>query len=347
MKCLLTGATGFFGKRILDLLIADERIEAIHVISRRKTFHVHPKVWMHTGDLTETWNTQDYIEDLDAILHIAGLYQFNAPLSQCYQQNVLPALNLVDQIRQSKTKKKPRVLFASTYVVGLGSNEAIAEGPLTQLPSSSEPYAYTKALAEKVITDSGYPASIFRLGILVGDQSCGHIDKIDGPYYLMKSLYQLSLARFIPGLRALPIPASREGIIPLVPVDSAAQVLHQSLFHEPKSGRQEYFGVYHPESINPYHLGELIYENYFPNRRFFPMGRGIPKVLFKLQTPLTQIPREIIEYSLRPIPLHNPYFQEVFGSHAVPHFEEYREAFFSGFHESFLGQTRSSPGSFK
>jgi thioester reductase-like protein len=201
------------------------------------------------------------------------------------------------------------------------------------VPSSNESYSYTKAIAEKALADSGLAARIFRLGILVGDSRHGEIEKIDGPYYLMRFLHKLSLspgARFLPWL---PIPLLQSGTLPLVPVDSAAEIFYRALFLKPvQPGKQEFYGTYHSTSVETEVLCHWMFDHFLPHCQ--PKITALmPPWLLKVQTHLTQIPKEVFSYSLKPVPLENPRFEEVFGKDAIPHFNNYEEPFLNGFRE--------------
>ncbi len=333
MKCLLTGATGFLGKRILNRLINDRRIEIIHVISRRKRFHPHPKVKIHTADLADPWAGYEYLNEIDSIIHTAGLYQFHQSFEKNYKQNVFPVLNMIDRIEQMKEKKKPQILLASTYAVGLGSSQAIPEKPLINLPPLSEGYAYTKAIAERALSDSNLPSRIFRLGVLTGDTKTGEIEKIDGPYYLMSFLNKLARINHFNKIIRIPIPANASGTIPLVPVDEAAAVIHKALFFEPLAPkRKEFFGVFNAQSIKIETLVYAILKNSLPNcKPVFISSYFIPKFIFNLQSLFSKIPTESFDYTLNPIPLDNPHFIDIFGDNAISHFDKYEDQFFKGF----------------
>ncbi|MBI2711233.1 MAG: SDR family oxidoreductase [Bdellovibrio sp.] len=336
MKVFITGATGFLGKQVLNLLLSDQRIEQVDLVSRKKLTHPDPRVRVHQLDLSEPWSEYDFLEESDAIIHLAGLYDFKENFSQNYQQNVLPILNLVDRVRDLKRKPAPPILFASTYAVGFGGDQVLKEEPLKVLPPTYQSYAYTKAVAERALTDSGLAAHIFRLGILVGDSVEGHFEKIDGPYYLMRFLEtakKLPLLRF---LKRIPLPYSPNGFLPLVPVDSAARIFYEALFLPALlEGEQHYYGVFNPESVQVELLGRSIFKEFLPGAEPRPLHKEFPHWIEKNQTKLTGIPKEFFNFSIAPVMLENPKFVSTFGAHRVPHFNEFRLTFFKGFHRCY------------
>jgi thioester reductase-like protein len=275
----------------------------------------------------------DFFEELDSILHLAGLYEFDQPFSANYRNNVLSTLNLIQRVKQLKSSRLPQIFYASTYAVGFGSDQALKEETLQQMPSSKEVYSYTKASAEQALVDSGLPARIFRLGILVGDSQQGEIEKIDGPYYLMRFLHRLSTFTASRYLRSLPVPLAKAGVLPLVPVDSAANVFHRALFFDPlPSGKQEFYGTYRSNSIDAETLCYRMFENFLPACQP-KMISSMHTLLLNTQARLTQIPKEVFGYSLKPVPLESSKFEETFGNDAIPHFDDYQNSFFEGFRE--------------
>jgi nucleoside-diphosphate-sugar epimerase len=316
MKCLITGASGFLGKRLLQLLVEDSRVETLHIISRTKKTHPARQVKIHYADLTTPWSDDSFFEEIDTIVHLAGLYQFGMSFAANYENNVLPTLNLIDtiqrkirhKIRFSKKQIQPQIFFASTYAVGLGSQSAIEEAPLSHLPQIDEPYAYTKALAERALSDSGLSARIFRFGVLVGDTVRGEVEKVDGPYYFLRLFSQLRQSGVPLPFEYLPMPLDPQGVLPLVPVDCAAHLLHTALFMPPlEFGQQEYFGAFHPESIKMNALCQDAYQIYL-NRNPPKMYSSIPAWLMRLQARITGIPSDLFHYTLNPVQLKNPRF---------------------------------------
>ena len=342
MKCFITGASGFLGKRLLQSLVEDAEVEKIFVVSRTKTTHPHPKVEVIPGDLTLPWSSFHVLEQVDHIIHLAGLYRFGLSFHENYKQNVLPVVNLVDRLRQfSRATHRPQIHFASTYAVGISQEGILQEEPLTRIVQSREDYSYTKALGEKVLTDSGLSARIFRLGILVGDSQHGEIEKLDGPYLLMRFLHQLSRLGAAERTLTLPIPAHPEAILPLVPVDSAVRVFLKSLKLPPHTHTSpRVYHVIHLKSASVKKIGEALFRNFLPHSRPKYIQYWIPPSILKLQSKLTAIPPQIFQYVQSTDPLPNSRFSETFADELIPHFDTYSIAFFNGFRRCFNGETK-------
>ena len=344
MKILFTGATGFLGKHLLRQLLEDNRISKVNIISRTKRSHPHSKVRLFAGDLSEPACVASALQGVEAIIHLAGLYDLTQPLSENYRNNVLPTLNLIERVKEIDPEKSLPVFMASTYAVGLGRVGILRESRLDQLPSKSCAYAYTKALAERALHDSGLKARIFRFGILVGDQKSGSIEKIDGPYAFLKLFTQLAN---LPGLSSLNfgkfgikkflLPFDPNAVLPMVPVDLAAKVLHEALFMS-LTEQTEYFGVFNPLSANLKDFAESTFKEILPSIRPFFKRNFLTDSALSAQLFFTRIPQDLLLFAASPIPLENPKFKDTFGAQQIPDFSQYQEPFFSGFKNHVQGR---------
>lgn len=337
MRVLLTGGTGFLGKRLLQRLLADPRIEKVHVLTRSKRSHPDPKVRIHKIDLSITQDLYKMPTDVDAIIHLAGLYDFGRGQAENYANNVLVASNLVETIRTSERAASVPILFASSYVVGVGGTPAEGYNEARSLPPEDYSYAYTKALSERLIVGSGSPCSIFRVGVLVGDTETGSIEKLDGPYFFVETLCRIAalslsqkLRRFIPAL-PLPLPADPDKVLPFVPVDVAARVFHEALFKsvtfQPGS---KIYGVYDPQSVKVRDLCDELIRRIAPQVKPLFLGQVSGAVMAK-QSIVTGVPEEAMRMSYEPIHLDSSRFKLDFPEIEMPRFETYSEKFVSGY----------------
>lgn len=328
MKILLTGGTGFLGKNLLELLLADERVERVDVLTRSKATHPNPKARVVKGDLSQPSSVHAIPDDVDLVVHLAGLYDFREPFSKNYSENVLGTLNLLARIRAWNDARKVPLLFASSYAVQFGGGAEAGETPLTSLPSKEIPYAYTKAVAERAVSDSGIPGASFRLGILVGSTKGDPVEKIDGPYALLHALTAAKKAGLEKVLKYVPIFGARNVIFPFVPVDLAARVFHEAIFREHSSFR--IYGTYDPSNVSVQEFCGTMIPRLLPGSEL-TYFEDVPRTLLSLQAKLTGVPAEVFRFALEQVPLSNEAFLKDFPECRIPAFKSYIEAFMRGF----------------
>jgi nucleoside-diphosphate-sugar epimerase len=329
MKVMLTGGTGFLGKHVLARLLANPEVTDVVIPARRKTTHPDPRVHVLACDLSQPAAVSDMRAEVDAVIHLAGHYNFGGAPTENYVNNVLTVVNLVDWVkRRSGTPDMP-IHVASTYAVEAGVwNPDTGEAPLDKMPPSSRVYSWSKAQAENMLRDSGIPCAIYRLGILVGERSTGRIEKEDGPYALMRLLSRLDatgLKRFLP---VLPLPINPDSYLPLVPVDVAADVFVEGLFR-PKDTLGKIFGLYRTDTIKAGDLVDAILEDFGIRARPLYL-KSVPERAIEAQGLVSGIPPETLRFALETPVRKNPLFRKVFGVKRVPPFSDYRQAFFAG-----------------
>lgn len=324
MRVLLTGATGFLGKQVLELLLADPRIIQIQVVTRRPLKHPDPKVRVIQADLSFPGDCRQLGEEFDAVIHLAGLYDFTQGFVSNYTQNVLPALNLAAKLRELNQKRRVPIYYASTFAVGYQHPGILDEKPLEHLAPKSFSYGFTKGVAEQALLSAGIPAFAFRLGVLVGTQEDGRIEKVDGPYYFFQILEKLARTPGARFLKRVPIPARPDAHIPLVPVDLAARTFQEALFHpglaEEASG---VYGLYSLDCVSVREMTEAVLGKYLPGSK--------PVYLNRVPEFLTRSRGEIFRFGLEPVRLDNSRFQERFPMIRLPRFEGFESALFQGY----------------
>lgn len=152
MKIITTGSSGLVGSRITELnpdhnfidISLESGINLLDSIALEKVFVDNP--------------------DSELVLHLAAFTDTNAAWAQkgdqnglCYQLNVVGTQNIVNLCR----KYGKYLIHVSTDYVFDGSKTT----PYTEADPTSalDWYGATKAMAEKLVTDSGIPAAIVRI----------------------------------------------------------------------------------------------------------------------------------------------------------------------------------------
>ncbi|MBC8946587.1 MULTISPECIES: thioester reductase domain-containing protein [Xenorhabdus] len=227
---LLTGATGFVGVHLLDVLLQNKDIGDIYLLCRNidqenKTHRIEEaykkfsldgihrlklakNVKIIEGDITlprSGINNSDYKElcsEVDVIYHIAARVNHIRPYEVLKAPNV-DSLN--DMINIANTGKMKVINFVST----LGSASRIDEYgyyvedfPGSTILNSDMGYLISKWEAERLLgkfTEIGGKANLFRLGYISGHSKTGAAIFADNQFMLfIKSCIQLGYAPILP-----------------------------------------------------------------------------------------------------------------------------------------------------
>lgn len=227
-RYIVTGGTGFLGRRVLPLLLDSDPDAEIFVLVRRSSadkLRTMAEKWPGrerlqplVGDLTAPGLGIDTPPaDIDDILHLGAVYDMTASAEESERANVAGTTAVIDLARQLDAR-----LHHISSVAVAGDHP----GPYTEddfdlgqdLPS---PYHATKFAAEKLVRQAdGLRWRVYRPSMVVGDSRTGEMDKIDGPYYFFSILEMISrLPSVLPAL----IPDV--GDTNVVPVDYVADAI--------------------------------------------------------------------------------------------------------------------------
>lgn len=247
MAYLVTGATGFIGRRLVERLLAN-RQDKIYVLVREGSLgrldalverwaavtgaggpkRIVPLV----GDLrrpllgVEAERVQELRGKVDDFFHLAAIYDMTAPAEQNTAVNVggtTHAVELARALDAGRLHHVSSIAVAGTYK-GTFREEMFDEGQ--RLPS---PYHRTKFESERIVREQPYvPWRVYRPGVVVGDSKTGEMDKIDGPYYFFKAIQRAR--QLLP--EWAPLVAIDLGRTNVVPVDWVASAL-EHIAHEP------------------------------------------------------------------------------------------------------------------
>ncbi|GAA1077970.1 SDR family oxidoreductase [Tsukamurella strandjordii] len=227
----VTGGTGFIGRAVVARLAAADRDATIYVLVRDQSLprferliadlghESAPQVVPVAGDVTAPGlgiAPGDLPEHVDHVIHLAALYDMDAPEEAQQLTNVEGTRNVIEAAR---------ALGATLHHVSSLAVAGNFEGRFTETDFDVEqefpsPYHRTKFEAEKLVRESDVPWQVYRPSIVVGDSVTGASDKIDGPYYFFPFL---RLMGTIP--HHLRVPFANLGYTNIVPVDFVAAAL--------------------------------------------------------------------------------------------------------------------------
>jgi nucleoside-diphosphate-sugar epimerase len=244
MKVLLTGGSGFLGSEINKAIEIENEVISI---GRGSSNAIR-------CDISDTI---PFLPACDSIIHVAGkahlLPKNEIERNEFFKVNVIGTQNLLNSL--SPQNLKSFIFISSVSVYGLEEGELIDE--MFPLMGTS-PYAKSKILAEKIISDwcvkKKIPLLIFRLPLLVGLNPPGNLGKMIAA--IRKGLY----------LRIAKGHAKKSMVLTS---DVAAFISHFIKIENPKSGIYNLTDGYHPSFFE---LESEIAKVY--NRHFIP---AIPK----------------------------------------------------------------------
>ncbi len=236
MAYLITGGTGFIGRHVVPLLAA--RGEPVYVLTRSGSSgrfetlqracgeHAAHLVALG-GDLTLPGLGIDAaaLSELNGhvrhFLHLGALYDLSIPAEAAAfetsnVEGTRHAIELARALRVGCFHHVSSIAVAGRY------RGTFTEDMFEEAEDFDHPYFRSKHAAEALVRATrDIPWRIYRPGMVIGHSLTGAADKIDGPYYLFKSLQ--SLRNAVPSW--MPLIGFEGGLINLVPVDFVAAAL--------------------------------------------------------------------------------------------------------------------------
>lgn len=285
MAYLVTGATGFIGRFLLEKLLA--RDEAVFVLVREESLNKWPELIERygeratqleviTGDLTlpelgiSPEDKGKLKGKLKGIFHLAARYDLTLPAEAQYEINVEGTRKLVQLGNELGCECFHHV--SSIAVAGLYPG-IFREDMFEEAEDLVHPYFRSKHDAEAVVRDEVQGQfKIYRPGMVVGHSRTGEIDKIDGPYYFFKLIQKVRslLPQWVPTL------GIEGGFMNIVPVDYVVDAIDY-LAH--KEGLDS--NCFHLTDTKPYRLGEVI--------NLFAEAAAAPKMAMRLDAALLNV----------------------------------------------------------
>jgi NAD(P)-dependent dehydrogenase (short-subunit alcohol dehydrogenase family) len=315
MSYFVTGATGFIGRNLVELLL--EREGTIYVLVRegskgrleelRNRWGADPeRIVPIVGDLSEPKlgvSPEDLSRlegNVDHLFHLAAIYDMTANAETQRVANVEGTRHMVqfaEAVDAGRVHMVSSIAAAGLYK-GTWREDMFEEAQ----DVDTHPYFQTKHESEGVVRNElDRPWRVYRPGIVVGNSETGEMDKVDGPYYFFKLIRRIRNA--VP--QWLPMPGVQGREINIVPVDFVVKAMDHIAHLEGLDGRA--FSLTDP---NPPTAGEVI--------DIFARAAHAPQSSARLPAAAVEAIQPLIKLGTSAVPMSDAVIDRVLADFGIP-----------------------------
>jgi thioester reductase-like protein len=221
---LLTGATGFVGKEILDRFLDRDRqvfalVRADDDEAAARRLSPHARLTAVAGDIERPGlglapaAAERLAEEVTTVVHCAASVSFDLSLEDSRRVNVDGTRRVLELAK--RCERLERLSYVSTAYVAGEPRRLFQEDELDVGQRFRNPYERSKFEAERMVREhaDGLPLQVLRPSIVVGDSRTGRTSSFNVLYGPLKALARGAIPA-IPGRRASPVD--------VVPVDYVA-----------------------------------------------------------------------------------------------------------------------------
>ncbi len=278
MNYVVTGGTGFIGRRAVARLLETDPDATVWVLVRRNSLSRFERLTADWGDrvlplvgdlaapdLGLTPGQLAELGTIDHVVHAAAIYDLTVGEDEQRTANVEGTRGVI-----ALTRKLGATLHHISSIAVAGTFDGtFTENDFDVAQELPTPYHRTKFEAEQLVRDArGLRYRIYRPAVVVGDSRTGDMDKIDGPYYFFGAL--AAIAR-LPRLTPMALPDT--GRTNIVPVDYVVDALVALIGLPDRDGQT--FHLTAPHSIGL----PGIYRAVAPAAGLPPMRAALPRAV--------------------------------------------------------------------
>ena len=312
MRYVVTGGTGFIGRRVVSRILDRAPDAEVWVLVRRESLTRferlasqgdHPwgdRAKALVGDLTadHLGLSDDTIAELGSVehmVHCAAIYNITVAEDAQRAANVDGTRAVIALARRlgATLHHVSSIAVAGTY------RGEYTEDDFDVAQDLPTPYHQTKFEAELLVrSEPGLRYRIYRPAVVVGDSQTGEMDKVDGPYYFFGILAKLAkLPSFTPVL----LPDT--GRTNIVPVDYVIDALTELMHAPDRDGLTFHLTAPHSIGLHGIYRGISEAAGLPRLRGSLPRGAATPflratgraKVLRNMAVTQLGIPAEILD----------------------------------------------------
>nr|BBD14180.1 fatty-alcohol-forming reductase [Reinekea sp.] len=320
MNVFVTGGTGFIGTRLVKKLINDHQdLNRIYILVRptsiekaRQKFveelsnpNIAEKITFIEGNLREPHlgigegDFESMKDHVDHFFHLGAIYDLKADREAQLAVNVQGTRFAVQSAKRMGTKTFH--LMSSIAAGGLYPG-VFREDMFEEAVGLDHPYFSTKHESERIVREEAdFSFRIYRPSFVVGDSQTGEIDKVDGPYYLFKSLK--SIRQLLP--QWMPLLGIEGGRFNIVPVDFVVDAVSCLAFAPGQDGQ-----TFHLTDSTHWKFGELL--------NMFARAAHAPEFEMRVNARLFEFLPSVVKQGILTAPGVKEILDELFESIGIP-----------------------------
>ena len=256
MRYVVTGGTGFIGRRVVSRLLARTGEQVVWVLVRRESLARFERLaadWGErarplVGDLTapDLGLSVDSVVELgavDHVVHCGAVYDITADGPDAEAAARRANVDGTRAVIHLAKRLDATLHHVSSIAVAGSFPGEFTEEDFDVAQELTTPYHRTEFEAELLVrSEPGLRARIYRPAVVVGDSRTGEMDEVDGPYYFFGILAKLAR---LPGITPIVIPDT--GRTNVVPVDYVVEALNHLMHADDRDGQT--FHLVAPKTI--------------------------------------------------------------------------------------------------
>jgi thioester reductase-like protein/NADP-dependent 3-hydroxy acid dehydrogenase YdfG len=240
MRYVVTGGTGFIGRRVVSRLLESQPDAQVWVLVRHQSLGRFERLALDWGerakplvgelpDLELSDETVAELGQVDHLVHCAAIYDITVGEAEQRAANVEGTRAVIELAQRfHATLHHVSSIAVAGDFPGEYTEDDFDVGQ--QLPT---PYHQTKFEAEQLVRSTpGLRYRVYRPAVVVGDSRTGEMDKIDGPYYFFGVLAKLAV---LPSFTPILLPDT--GRTNIVPVDYVADAIVALMHADGRDGQ--------------------------------------------------------------------------------------------------------------